>query len=97
MSHLAYFDSFAGLVPCRVLGTTTTNPPAPFTPRPVVRIEITAARDRGPYRQGDVIDAAPSSVVARDRVRGMRSMRGPRIMPTNDPNPWPPLTQEHAA
>lgn len=90
--RLAYFDSFAGLVPCRVLGATTTSPPAPFTPREVVRIEITATRERGPYRKGDVIDAIPTSVISRGRVKGLRSMSGPRIIGPRDE--WPPLDPE---
>ena len=52
----AYFDSFAGLVPCRVLSVATDG----------VVVRLTAAR--GPYRRGEVLTWPHTRIVSRKAV-----------------------------
>jgi hypothetical protein len=58
---LAYFDSFAGLVPCRLLAVGDFSDSGSLA-----RIRITAAR--GPYRRGDLETVSLRRVVPRAAV-----------------------------
>lgn len=73
--ELAYMDTFAGLVPCKVVKV-----PSDPTGRTGVTVVLTATR--GAYRQGERIETEGSRtlVVPRSHVRGLRSTSGPRIV-----------------
>ena len=58
---LAYFDTFAGLVPCRVTEIFTTAAPGYS-----VRFKITATR--GAYKRGETLDSHSRNVVPRSAV-----------------------------
>lgn len=74
--NLALVDTFAGMLPCRILGWTGEQLPPPpdrCTSRDgAVRVELTA--DRGAYKRGEVLEYGPGKVVLRER-----STRGPYI------------------
>ena len=57
----AYFDSFAGLVPCRIVAVGDWADPSSLT-----RIQITAKR--GAYRRGEFITEPLRHVVPRSAV-----------------------------
>lgn len=63
---LAYWDTFSGLIPCRITGAT----PGESGTGMRLAIEITAAR--GPYRRGETLETSALFVVPRDRVRRRR-------------------------
>lgn len=73
---LAYYDTFAGPVPCKVL-SITTEPNAPeehlSTPGSWHRVDIQLTADRGAYRKGEVVrDLWSLHVVPRGALRGNR-------------------------
>lgn len=59
---LAYFDSFAGLVPCRIVATgdwqDNSSP---------MRVQYTATR--GPYKRGQCDTWTRGHIVPRDKIR----------------------------
>lgn len=74
--RLAYWDTFAGLVPCRVLSISTNGNASVdrlTSDDAYIRIEITARR--GPYERGENQIVAPFHLWSRQHVR--RSRRGP--------------------
>lgn len=58
---LAYFDTFNGLIPCRVLSVTKAKE------WPEIAIQLTASR--GAYKRGEKLVCPPYWVVPRDAVR----------------------------
>ena len=68
---LAYWDSFAGLIPCRV--TRYDAAIDPYYPACVVAI-LTA--DRGCYHKGEVIAQNTGAIWPRDCVRTKRGTYG---------------------
>lgn len=75
---LAYWDTFAGLVPCRVRHVAATRGGSPGW---AADITLTAAR--GPYRRGEIHDNLPvGHVIPRPCVRKLRSRScSPYIIP----------------
>lgn len=71
----AYFDSSAGLVPCRVL--SITGEPGPASSAQEVTFAITASL--GPYKRGEILSSDALSVVPRAAVR--RRKHGVVIIP----------------
>jgi hypothetical protein len=70
----AYFDSFAGLVPC--MATDVHIGPDGFV---TVTAKVTATR--GAYERGSVIRTSDRWMVPRHAVRKFRSSPFPKIMP----------------
>lgn len=66
---LAYFDSFAGLVPCKV--ETIKGPSGRASSDQFVTARLTA--DRGPYKRGEIAKASALWFVPRDAVLNKRS------------------------
>jgi hypothetical protein len=73
---LAYFDSFAGLVPCRVIavGDWSDN-------SSLANVQFTATR--GAYKRGEVLTTRLSRVVPRTAIR--RRMGSTTVLPYS----WP--------
>ena len=71
----AYFDCFAGLVPCRVLSIKGESGRA--SSEQEVAFEITASL--GPYKRGEILSSDALSVVPRDSVK--RRKHGVVIIP----------------
>jgi hypothetical protein len=73
---LAYYDTFSGLVPCRVISVDEAG---------ALTIRLTA--NRGAYQRGETIQALPQrSVAPRDRIRRRRfstSIIGGYVWATN--------------
>ncbi len=67
---LAYYDTFAGLIPCKVLEITQICYGFRCGPYDAVRFQLTA--DRGAYRKGEILTAAASHVPPRGMVRRMQ-------------------------
>jgi hypothetical protein len=65
---LAYFDSFAGLVPCKIIAMTGRSGIASTAQEIVLRL---TAR-RGAYRRGEVVLTTGLHAVPRGAVRGNR-------------------------
>ncbi len=65
---LAYFDSFAGLIPCKVLAITGQSGNAGSMQD--VKIKLTS--DRGAYKRGEVLDYWGLHVCPRGAVHGNR-------------------------
>jgi hypothetical protein len=84
---LAYVDSFAGLVPCRVTLAKTGNGALWFD------VTYTGRGERWPtpYRAGQTDKQPGFRVVPRSAVTGQRSRRGPRIAPGAWAAVWPEL------
>ena len=77
---LAYFDCFAGLIPCKVLAITGSHGAASTgfaSSSQTVRFKLTARR--GAYRRGEVLESFGLHVVPRGAVRRLQS--GERIRP----------------
>lgn len=62
--QLAYVDSFAGLIPCKVL---TIEGNGVNTPGVSITVRLTAAR--GAYKRGEIITVAEGNVIPRDKIR----------------------------
>jgi hypothetical protein len=62
---LAYFDSFSGLVACRVQRITGTSGPA--STAQTVRFRITASGNKA-YKHGDILETHGLHVVPRNAV-----------------------------
>lgn len=66
---LAYWDTFAGLVPCRVRHVRAARGGYPGW-----KVDITLTAARSPYKRGEIHDGlTPSTVVPRHCVRKLRS------------------------
>lgn len=74
---LAYIDSFAGLVPCRVLSIETDKDSSPLTIN-YVRVVVTARKCRA-YKFGQVLEMTGRAIVPRHAVK--RGKYGSYIMP----------------
>lgn len=72
---LAYLDSFAGLVPCKVLDISERDSYGVV----YVRFQVTATR--GAWKRGAVDTMTGRAVVPRDKVTRKRSLGGARILP----------------
>jgi len=72
---LAYFDSFVGLVPCKVLSIKGESGRANSAQE--VTFKITASR--GPYKRGEIMRRSALWVVPRGAVR--RRKHGAVILP----------------
>lgn len=74
---LAYLDTFAGLVPVRVLSVTEEprEGPGPYFDltfggaRTTIRAKVKVTANRGAYKVGDEIESSSIDVVPRDAVR----------------------------
>ena len=71
---LAYWDTFSGLVPCKVMHIA--HPPTP----PLfdllqggistsIKVTILITQDHGPYRKGELFEEPAPSVVPREAIR----------------------------
>ena len=67
---LAYIDSFAGLVPCKVIAIETDKDSSPLTIN-YIRVKVTARNNRA-YRFGQIVELTGRAIVPRDRVKGNR-------------------------
>jgi hypothetical protein len=74
---LAYIDSFAGLVPCRVTDVRDVRDPVLSTIYRQVTATVTA--DRGAYKRGEIVSLASHTIVPRTAVR--RRKYSTRILP----------------
>lgn len=75
--ELAYFDSFAGLIPCKVVSVND----AADSEFLGLSITVKLTADRGSYRRGEVIESDALHVIPRGYVRGLRSRSStPRIL-----------------
>lgn len=71
---LAYFDSYSGLVPCKVLAIKAAKYGGH-----IAYVRYTA--QRGPYSRGETGKHNACRVVPRDAVRRFRGHFFPRILP----------------
>jgi len=62
---LAYYESFAGMVPVKVLDQATHRTATGSVDGVIVRVTA----DRGTYRRGEVMTAAEFAIVPRSHVR----------------------------
>jgi hypothetical protein len=62
---LAYFDSFAGLVPCWIM--SITGPPG--TPSTEQRVTVKFTAKRGPYKRGEIYETSGLHVCPRGAAR----------------------------
>jgi hypothetical protein len=67
---LAYIDSFAGLIPCRVLSIETEKESAPLSIN-YIRVKVTARASRA-YEAGQILELTGRAVVPRHAVRRSR-------------------------
>ena len=67
---LAYLDTFAGLVPCIVVGIDGESCGRRATGEKVLTVRLTASR--GPYKRGEVSREIAADVPPRDCVRRRR-------------------------
>lgn len=82
VGSFAFLDSYAGLVPCKVLDIKrVAGLGGDYTE---VRVQITAAR--GPYRRGESLTAPSSLVVPRKAVRGHKVWPYDVALPETDGN-----------
>ena len=70
--ELAYWDTFAGLVPCKVLAIVQDGKTLTLN----ARIRLTA--DRGPYKRGEITLVRASHVAPRSSIR--KRKHGTRIV-----------------
>ena len=76
-ARLAYWDSFVGLIPCRVVRIEKS--PDPNWRDPFGRdygVVATLTADRGPYHRGERIAQSPAHIWPRDYVRSKRGTYG---------------------
>jgi hypothetical protein len=62
---LAYFDSFAGLVPCWIMSMTGPS----GTPSTAQRVVVKFTAKRGPYRRGETLETFGLHVLPRGAAR----------------------------
>lgn len=77
--ELAYFDSFAGLVPVKVTSVDKPGSGTCVTGLDAGRVTMRVTATRGAYKAGEEFTGATSNVIPRSHVRGMRRMSGPRL------------------
>lgn len=65
---LAFYDTFAGMIPCKVIGITGRSGPAGSNQ--TVRFQITAKR--GAYKRGEILERWGLHVCPRGAVHGQR-------------------------
>lgn len=76
-TRLAYWDSFSGLVPCKVIRVETSPDPDwndAFGHKYCVVAILTA--NRGPYRKGEQIAQSPAHIWPRDCAKPKRGTYG---------------------
>lgn len=74
--ELAYVDTFAGLIPCKVTDVhTITEYVGPLFAAPeardtksTTRVQVTLTADRGAYKRGEVLVFHPDQVIPRGSV-----------------------------
>lgn len=71
---LAYWDTFSGMVPVRIVEYVKSQP---FFHTPVVRVQILGTR--GPYKKFAIEDADPHQVIPR-KIRHIRGTYGQRYI-----------------
>jgi|LakMenE18May11ns_1017448.scaffolds.fasta_scaffold9734746_2 hypothetical protein len=80
INSLAYFDSFSGLVPCKVISISDELSQCPGlngrTTKCLISVRLTATV--GAYKKGEIIDSNPLRVIPRSNVR--RSKYGTKII-----------------
>jgi hypothetical protein len=74
----AYYDSFAGLIPCRVDAVSGTS--GPGSTRQIIRATIT--RTCMPYRKGDQVEVTGLHVIPANAIR-RRQRNATAIAPFN--------------
>lgn len=74
---LAYYDSFAGLVPVKVLSVKGRPPPKPGewtfdlckgNGRVSVKVMAQVTNDHSPYRKGEILESNSADVVPRSAI-----------------------------
>lgn len=73
---LAYIDSFAGLVPCKVTSIVRSEDGHAF--RFTARV---TARTCLAYAYGEDVSFTGQAIIPRNAVYGLKRMSGPRILP----------------
>lgn len=63
---LAYFDTFSGLVPCRIVSVTDRET---YYGRVETDVVVKLTATRGAYLKGELVTADPAHVVPRQNVR----------------------------
>lgn len=74
VGDLAYYDSFSGLIPCKVLAVNDAmagKELAGFSSFCRVSVRLTAKR--GAWEKGEVVESDALKVVPRTHIRGLRS------------------------
>lgn len=61
-SKLAYFDTFTGLIPCKVTGIRVYNEFGHY------EVTFTLTATRGAYRRGETLSARPLYVIPRKNI-----------------------------
>ena len=79
---LAYWDCFAGLVPCTVIRIERSNSYFDDIVEPYCVI-ATITADRGPYRRGQQIAQSPRHIWPRDIARPKRGTYGQTYIVTS--------------
>lgn len=76
----AYFDTFSGLVPCKVLRVRSTSR-MPLHPIPTYEAEIEITKTVGPYKQGETLTWSARDVVPKGAIK--HTQFSSRILPYN--------------
>ena len=66
----AYWDTFSGLIPCKVLKVTEVGYGFRCGPYKAVEFQLTA--DRGPYKRGEILTADASHVPPKSMIRRLK-------------------------
>lgn len=74
---LAYIDSFAGLVPCKVLAIETDKDSSPLTIN-YIRVKVTARNNRA-YTHGQIVETTGRAIIPRHAIK--RGKYTTQIMP----------------
>jgi hypothetical protein len=69
----AYFDTFAGLVPVKVLTVTAPEKPPVFdlghgNARVSIKVTARVTKEHGPYKNGEVVESDSLHIVPRDAI-----------------------------
>lgn len=72
---LVYIDSFSGLIPGKLIGAEMEKGQLYIIAKSTAKV--------GPYKRGTVFNRMSHHIVPRDRVRGLRSISGARILPVD--------------
>lgn len=65
---LAYYDSFGGMIPVKVMSITGQS----GEPRSSTKIRVRVTTDRRPYRRGEIVETCALWVVPRKSKHGTR-------------------------